>query len=66
MKILLILIAFTSILLAEYEKGKIDMHGGKENYSSREKSSFQRGSMGFSNFLDTNSSKSTTPKEKKY
>ncbi len=64
MKVLLIIIAFTSMLLAEYEKAKIDMHGGKNNYSYEKKSSFG-GSMGFSSFLDTNSSKKTTPKEKK-
>lgn len=65
MKIVLIIIAFTSMLLAEYEKGKIDMHGGKENYFSAKKSAFGS-SMGLSNFLDTNSSKKTKPKEKKY
>ncbi len=53
-----------SILFAEYEKAKIDMHGGKENYSYEKKSSFKH-SMGFSSFIDTNSSKKLKPKEKK-
>ena len=64
MKTLLTIMAFTPLLFAEYQQGKIDMHGGKSNYSYDKKSSFGS-SMSFSSFLDKNSSKKLEPKEKK-
>lgn len=66
MKVLLTLLLFSVIVYAEYQKGKIDMHGGN-NYSDYKSSTKSFGSMqmGMSAFLDTNSSKKETHKEKK-
>ena len=61
-------ILFTLLLClssyAEVEQGKIDMHGGKESYSSKEKSDFRNSSMGISTFLDSNTTKKTKPTQK--
>lgn len=55
-------IAITTLLaitlFAQYEAGKIDMHGGKNDYTLK-KSGFARQNIGVSNFLDANASKET-------
>lgn len=62
MKSIIILTILVYALLAEYETGKIDMHGG-EDYSYQKRNSFN-GVVGMrlSNFLDKNSSKEVKPK----
>lgn len=45
-----------SISLAQYEKGKIDMHGGKKAYM-KSGSNFSKNSMNLSGFLDDNNTK---------
>mgnify|MGYP006971727456 CR=1 FL=1 len=42
----------------EYETGKIDMHGGQDDYGyGQEKRDFTKNISSMSNFLDNNSSK---------
>lgn len=67
MKTILFLLTLKTFLLAqEYQKGKIDMHGGKfDSYNSSGSyhgGSF-RNSMGLSNFLDKNTTINTKVKE---
>lgn len=64
MKVLLILNALIFSLFAQQERGKIDMHGGKEEYSYDKKSSFRGSTMGLSSFLENNSSKKMKPTKK--
>ncbi|MFT7860716.1 MAG: hypothetical protein ABXS93_07250 [Sulfurimonas sp.] len=63
MKLLLILFILSSICFGEYEKGKIDMHGGKE-YKSYEKRGFKKPQKNMMHglFLDQNSSKNNPGK----
>lgn len=42
-----------SALWAQYEKGKIDMHGGKKVYM-KSGNNFSKDGMNLSNFLDEN------------
>jgi hypothetical protein len=65
-KILLTLLSLSAFLSAEYQQGKIDMHGGNNysNYKSSTKS-FETMQMGMSAFLDTNSSKKETKKKER-
>jgi len=58
MKIVFILVTIYATLGADYESGKIDMHGGSYNdvYQSR-KNSFSDKNLGMSSFLDKNVSK---------
>lgn len=63
MKTVLILIAFSVSVFAQYETGKIDMHGGKEAKVYDKKKGFRNTSMGLSLFLDKNIS--TQDKKKK-
>ncbi|QSZ40852.1 hypothetical protein GJV85_01540 [Sulfurimonas aquatica] len=60
-------LSFISLFLLaseSYERGKIDMHGGKDEYSnSGYQSGFRSGAMGMSLFLDKNSSKKSNQKE---
>lgn len=62
----LILLAFLLCLesFAEYEKGKIDMHGGKDESHYEKKSSFSKTTFGVSMFLDKNTSKEKKPIQK--
>ena len=65
MKIIILNILSIYILAAQsYEKGKIDMHGGKDDYSnSGYQIGFKNGGMGMSLFLDKNSSKKSSDKK---
>lgn len=52
--------------LAEYQQGKIDMHGDKESYiTQKKKGSFSTQSMGMSMFMDNNKSKDIKKKNYK-
>lgn len=68
MKTILFLLALTSLLVSqEYQKAKIDMHGG--NFNSYNSSSYEKAglrSMGssLSGFLDTNATKNIQKKTK--
>lgn len=60
MNYIIILILLLSNIYAQNnsEYGKIDMHGGKKtSLYSNEKSTFKSPSMGMSNFLDDNQTK---------
>ena len=58
MKTIFIITLIVTSLFAEYQSGKIDMHGGKEAYIyDKKKSSFGKSSMGMSMFMDKNASK---------
>ena len=64
MKLVAVLLALSVYLLAEYQTGKIDMHGGKNSYShEKKKSSFGSKNMGMTLFLDKNSSKKSEDKK---
>ena len=66
MKLFFILNILSVYLLAQmnFEQGKIDMHGGEDEYSNSEyKMGFKSGGMGMSLFLDANSSKKSNAKE---
>ena len=66
MKTLLTTILIVSSCFADYQSGKIDMHGGKDSYLyGNKKSSFTKGSMGMSMFIDNNASKNATRKKEK-
>jgi len=58
MKIVFILLAIYATLSANYESGKIDMHGGSYDdvYQSRQ-NNFRNTNLGMSTFLDKNVSK---------
>jgi len=60
MKIVLTIFIVCISAFGEYQKAKIDMHGGK-NYSKlgSQSSSFGKSGMGMSALLDVNSSKKT-------
>lgn len=67
MKTVFFLCALTSLVLAqEYEKGKIDMHGGKSdaysNIGSHKNGSFRHNTMNLSNLLDKNTTKHSKKK----
>ncbi|WP_304544751.1 hypothetical protein [Sulfurimonas microaerophilic] len=65
MRFTLLVLFLSSFCFAEYEKGKIDMHGGKEDYSyekkgvENSKKSFMMQGM----FLEQNSSKNKPAKK---
>jgi len=62
MKYILIFSLFlVTLMAAQYESGKIDMHGGKKNYI-KTPSNFGNKDMGMSNFLDHNKTKKTKNK----
>ena len=70
MKTLIFLLGLSSFLTAqEYQKGKIDMHGGKFNsynsIGSYKDGGFRKQSFGMSNFLDKNNTKSIQKKNTK-
>ena len=65
MKIVLIVFMVCISLFGEYQKAKIDMHGGKNYSQFGSKSSFGKRSMGMSALLDSNSSKRTKELKKK-
>ena len=63
MKAFVVVLIFCISLFAEYQKAKIDMHGG--NYENDYKGkAFGSSSMGLSSFLDKNSSKKMKPSKK--
>jgi hypothetical protein len=64
MKLVLFISLLFSLSLAEYEKGKIDMHGGKEYHEYEKKRDFQSPSFGMKMFLDKNATKQTKPTQK--
>jgi len=64
MKIALYIFLLSSLSFAEYQKGKIDMHGGKENYKYEKRSNFSNATFGISLFADTNATKSKKPIQK--
>ncbi len=64
MKYLLVMILFlVSLVAAQYESGKIDMHGGKKSYT-KNKSGFGSKNMGMSSFLDSNTTNKSKPLKK--
>jgi len=66
MKIIVFIMVFCVLLFGEYEKAKIDMHGGKSyNQYGSTKDSFKKKRMGFSALLDNNSSKKSLKKPQK-
>ncbi len=66
MKIILIIFIICIAAFGEYQKAKIDMHGGKNHHQFGSKSSsFGKSSMGVSALLDTNASKKTKEAKKK-
>jgi len=64
MKLVLFMLMAFSLAFAEYAKGKIDMHGGKEYSEYEKKREFQTPSFGMKTFLDKNATKQTKPKQK--
>jgi len=64
MKIVLFLLVAFSLSFAEYEKGKIDMHGGKEYSEYTKKREFTTPSFGMKTFLDKNTTKQIKPTQK--
>ena len=64
MKIALVIFLLSSVGFAEYQQGKIDMHGGKEEYSYKKQSNFSKSTFGISMFRDTNTTKSKKPIKK--
>jgi hypothetical protein len=63
MKFLVILILSLTISYAQYEKGKIDMHGGKEDYSYDKKGMYSKNfGVMIGVFLDKNVSKKNKSK----
>ena len=63
MKIVLVVSFITLSCFAEYQQGKIDMHGGKDTYKyDKKKSNFVPKNMGIVLFLDKNSSKKSVEK----
>ena len=66
MKIILLILIASITIFAEYQKAKIDMHGGKSYSQFGSKSGgYGKNSMGISALLDSNSSKRTKKLEKK-
>jgi len=49
---------------AEYEKGKIDMHGGKESAIYNKKSNFSQSGFGRSLLVDKNTTREKTSKKR--
>lgn len=64
MKLVLFITLAFSLSFAEYEKGKIDMHGGKEYSEYGKKGEFLSPSFGMKAFLDKNATKQTKPTQK--
>ena len=66
MKIVLTILIVCISAFGEYQKAKIDMHGGKNyNQFGSKSSSFGKRTMGMSALLDSNSSKKTKEVKKK-
>jgi len=63
MKLSLILFILSAICFVDYQQGKIDMHGGKEDYSY-DKRGFNKPQKNMMHglFLDQNSSKNNPSK----
>ena len=64
MKTLLLALLLCIESFAEYEKAKIDMHGGKEASEYEKKSNFGNTAFGMSLLLDKNATKKTKPTKK--
>ena len=66
MKTVLIILVFCISVFAEYQKAKIDMHGGKNyNQFGSKSGGFGKSGMGMSVFLDANATKKTKETKKK-
>lgn len=67
--ILFLLFISTSLLAQDYQKAKIDMHGGNfnsyGNKSGYQVSGFRSSGANLSSFLDKNSTKNTLPSKVK-
>ena len=62
---ILLLISSVVLFAANYESGKIDMHGGNESYSfTKKKGEFKKSIACMSDFLDRNTSNGVTSKGK--
>jgi len=58
MKIALFIFLLSSGSFAAYQQGKIDMHGGKEEYANTKQQNFSNATFGISLLADRNITKS--------